>query len=271
MIEALPAPEDVTVADENAIKNAVDAFDALTEAQQALVPEADQEKLAADVLALAAAIVKEAEDQAAADDIEALIDAIAQSEPGDGKAAMEAAKDKFNNATDDVKAKVDTGHKEVLDNAIECYKKDTTFNAGKGVYRVLSNGDVTYVKPLYPEDTYFQVPNDVVCRDGFPFKVVKVSVNAFKGCTNVTKIWMGKNIVTIGKYAFKGATNLRTLIVRTQAIDVTEKIENAFAGMAANRKGKVNVQIWEKMLSKYEPMFRGAGKLPAKAYFTTIG
>ena len=215
--------------------------------------------------------MKEAEDQAAADEIEALIDAIAKSEPGDGKAAMEAAKDKFNNATADVKAKVDNGHNEVLDNAIECYKKDTTFNAGRGVYRVLSNGDVTYVKPLYPEETYFQVPNDVVCPEGFPFKVVKVSVNAFKGCTNVTKIWMGKNIVTIGKYAFKGATNRRTLIVRTQAIDVTEKIENAFAGMAANRNGKVNVQIWEKMLSKYEPMFRGAGKLPAKAYFTTIG
>jgi hypothetical protein len=270
MINALPAPEDVTVADENAIKNAVDAFDALTEAQEALVPDVAKEKLAADVLALAAAMVKEAEDQAAADEIEALIDAIAKSEPGDGKAAMEAAKDAFNNATDDVKAKVDKGHQEILDDAIECYKKDTTFNAGRGVYRVLSNGDVTYVKPLYPEDTYFEVPNDVVCPEGFPFKVVKISVNAFKGCTNVTKVWMGKNIVTIGKYAFKGATNLRTLIIRTQAIDVTEKIENAFAGVAANRNGKVNVQIWEKMLTKYEPMFRGAGRLPEKAYFTTI-
>ena len=271
MINALPAPEDVTVADENAIENAVKALDALTDAQEALVPDVAKEKLAADVLALAAAMVKEAEDQAAADEIEALIDAIAKSEPGDGKTAMKAAKDAFDNATADVQAKVDKGHQEVLASAVKYYTMDTTFEAGRGVYRVLSNGDVTYVKPLYPEDTYFQVPNDVVCRDGFPFKVVKVSVNAFKGCTNVTKIWMGKNIVTIGKYAFKGATNLRTLIVRTQAIDVTEKIENAFAGMAANRKGKVNVQIWEKMLSKYEPMFRGAGKLPAKAYFTTIG
>ena len=86
----------------------------------------------------------------------------------------------------------------------------------------------------------------------------------------MTKIWVGKNIVTIGKYAFKGATNLKTLIIRTQAIDVEEKIANAFVGAGKAEGKKFTVQVWDKMISKYEPMFRGAGALSPDAKIVAL-
>ena len=183
---------------------------------------------------------------------------------------MQAAKDAYDTADPAVQAFVSDDAKNELEEATKCYEKDTVFESGTGVYRVLSNGDVTYLKPLHPEDTYFQVPNDVVCPHGFSFKVVKISINAFKGCANVTKIWVGKNIVTIGAYAFKGATNLKTLIIRTQAIDVEEKIANAFVGAGKAEGKKFTVQVWDKMISKYEPMFRGAGGLSDNAKIVAL-
>lgn len=139
-----------------------------------------------------------------------------------------------------------------------------------GIFRVLSNGDVTYVKPLYPELSYFEVPNEVVDPDGFTHRVVKVSINAFKGCSNARKIWIGKNIVTIGAYAFKGATDLRNLIIRTSDIDVPEKVEKAFVGAGKKNGKNFTVQVHDTKLAAYEEMFYGIGGLSKNAAMATI-
>jgi hypothetical protein len=279
MIDALPEADKVTTADKEDIEAVKAAYDAAPEDVQAKVDPEKAKKLADDVAALKAAEEKEAADKAAAKAVEDLINAIKDAEAGTGKAATQAAKDAYDQLTDDQKALVSKEAKDELEDAEKAYAKDTTFEAGSvegvkdsnmGIFRVLSNGDVTYVKPLYPELTYFEVPNVVVDPDGFSHKVVKVSINAFKGCSNARKIWIGKNIVTIGSYAFKGATDLRNLIVRTEGIDVPEKIEKAFKGAGKKNGKNFTVHVHDTKLAAYNEMFYGIGGLSINAQMVAI-
>ena len=275
MIDALPEADKVTTADKEDIEAVKAAYDAAPEDVQAKVDPTKAKKLADDVAALKAAEEKEAADKAAAKAVEDLINAIKDAPAGTGKAATQAADDAFAALTDDQKALVSKEAKETLDKADRAYSKDTTFeggtkDTGMGIFRVLSTGEVTYVKPLYPELTYFEVPNEVVDPDGFNHKVVKISINAFKGCSNVRKIWIGKNIVTIGAYAFKGATDLRNLIVRTSDIDVPEKVEKAFVAAGKKNGKNFTVQVHENKLAAYEDMFYGIGGLSKDAAMVAI-
>ena len=88
MIEALPAPADVTLDDAQAIEEAAAAYDLLTDNQKTFVATIDRIKLAAVKGALAALV-----DEAAADEVEALIEALpaaADVTPDDAEAIEEA-------------------------------------------------------------------------------------------------------------------------------------------------------------------------------------
>ena len=100
LIEALPAANAVTVDDKDAIEEAQEAFDALTNTQKNLVSLANRTKLAADQAAL-----KEAEDEAAADAVEAMIEALpaAADVTLDDKPAIEEARAAYDALTYDQK------------------------------------------------------------------------------------------------------------------------------------------------------------------------
>ena len=100
LIEALPAANAVTVDDKDAIEEAQEAFDALTNTQKNLVSLANRTKLAADQAAL-----KEAEDEAAADAVEAMIEALpaAADVTLDDKPAIEEARAAYDALTSDQK------------------------------------------------------------------------------------------------------------------------------------------------------------------------
>ncbi|MBQ6482247.1 MAG: hypothetical protein IJI45_14105, partial [Anaerolineaceae bacterium] len=109
MIDALPLAESITVDDKNAIEAARDAYDDLTDDQKAKVGSERLAKLEADEAALAAALAaKEAEDTAAANAVINMINALPSAEnvTVDHKDAIEAARETYNDLTDDQKAKV---------------------------------------------------------------------------------------------------------------------------------------------------------------------
>ena len=103
-INALPAKDDVTTANKEAIKAARTAYDALTEAQKAKVDATTLAKLTDAETALKAAI--DAEDEAAAEAVKNKIDALPTSVTTADRAAIEAAKAAFDALTDAQKAKV---------------------------------------------------------------------------------------------------------------------------------------------------------------------
>ena len=267
-IDALPDPDKATADDKAAADKAAEDLAALTDEQKALVPQEKQDKVAAVKAAADKAAEKKAADQAEADKVTAMINDLKSSKPGEGKSNTEDARKAYDALTDDQKALVPEDAKKELETSEQAYAKDRTFTSGEGIYRVLSNGDVTYLKPVHPDATYIEVPNQVK-KGGRFFKVIKISSQAFKGCSKVTKIWAGKNIVSIGSYAFKGATGLKKLILRSQDIK-SGKVENAFTAGGKDKGASLTVQVWSSKMTEYESLFKGEGGLNSAAKLTAI-
>jgi hypothetical protein len=134
------------------------------------------------------------------------------------------------------------------------------------VYKVLPSGDITYLRPLHPEKTSFVVANTIK-KNGFYYKVIKVSIKAFSGCTKATQITIGKNVKSIGSCAFKDTPALTKLIVLTSTLG-KGKVTKAFVNAGASKGAKLTVVCPNGKSSSYESLFKGEGKMNAKAKFT---
>lgn len=113
MIAALPAPEDVTVNDKNAIEAAGYAYANLSNDQKALVPAESTAKLQA-VSQAFAAVAKEAADQAAADGVTYLINQIPAEVTEADRETVGNAKAAYEMLTEDQKALLDDAMVEKL-------------------------------------------------------------------------------------------------------------------------------------------------------------
>ena len=131
LINALPAPDQITEKDKDAVDKAQKAYEALTDDQKKLVP-ADITKKLTDCVAAEEAAEKKEEDQKAADAVDALIiiipDDFSQASPDDVKAARAA----YDALTDAQKALVDPQAYKKLESA-EYYfaKKDAKARKAK--------------------------------------------------------------------------------------------------------------------------------------------
>ena len=156
--------------------------------------------------------------------------------------------------------------KKAYEDTQKAYEKDKTFESGEGVFRVLSNGEVTFLKPLHPENTWFVVPNQVK-KNGFMYKVVKVSTKAFMGCEKATKIKIGKNVQSIGAYAFKNTPAMGKLIMLTSKL-ASGKVKDSFVSGGKDKGAKLTNEVPSGKSSAYESLFKGEGGMNAGAKFT---
>jgi len=60
---------------------------------------------------------------------------------------------------------------------------------------------------------------DYVQIDGTKYKVTSIKANAFKNCTKMTKVVIGKNIKSIGKNAFKGCKALKQINIKSTVVN----------------------------------------------------
>ena len=60
---------------------------------------------------------------------------------------------------------------------------------------------------------------DYVQIDGIKYKVASIKANAFKNCTKMTKVVIGKNIKSIGKNAFKGCKALKQINIKSTVVN----------------------------------------------------
>ena len=233
----------------------------LTAAQQALVPKAAKDRLTAVDEAVKA---KEGgDDQKAADACMEKIEAIKKQPAGKGKAATEEARAAFDQLTDAQKALLPKSAESLLTAAEEAYTKDRTFQCGDNWYKVLPSGNVSYNRPADSDCTSATVPNQIK-KNGYMYKVVKVSIGAFKNCTSLEWVVINKNIQIIGEYAFKNTPSLTKIKVLTRQLKAG-KVVKAFAAGGKSNGAKLTVKTPSTYVAPYDSLFKGEGLLNQKA------
>ena len=155
----------------------------------------------------------------------------------------------------------------------------TAVTAGNGKYK-LSGSVAVLTAPKNKKIAKLTIPATVKIG-GKARKVTKISANAFKGCSKLTTVVIGKNVTTIGAGAFSGCKNLskatlgagvktigknaflnckklKTITVKTSKLTLKKVGANAFKGINAKAKIKVpkaKLKAYTALLRK-----RGIGK-----------
>ena len=128
----------------------------------------------------------------------------------------------------------------------------------KAYYKILSNtssgGTVAYVKPVGKKSKSITIAVSAVL-DGHTFKVVAVSAKAYKGCSKLQKVTIGKNITSIGKQAFAGCKKLRKITIKSTKLKSSSIGKNAFKGTAK----KLTVKVPKKQYKVYKKFLKKKG------------
>ncbi|MBR4760246.1 MAG: leucine-rich repeat protein [Lachnospiraceae bacterium] len=113
---------------------------------------------------------------------------------------------------------------------------------------------VTFSKMINADATNIAVP-DTVTIGGKKYKVTRIAPNAFLNQKKLKKITIGKNIKTIGKKAFYGCKNLKTVKILTTKLKKKTVGKNAFGKI--HKKAVVSVP--KKRKSAYQKLLKARG------------
>ena len=130
--------------------------------------------------------------------------------------------------------------------------------ASKASYIITStdaqNMTVTFVSALTTNVTGINVPAEIK-KNGKTYKVTEIKAGAFKNNKKLKKITIGKNIKKIGKNAFYGCKNLKTIKIMTTLL--TKKTVGAKAFKGINEKARVKVP--KSRLKVYKTILKARG------------
>ncbi len=122
-------------------------------------------------------------------------------------------------------------------------------------------GYVKYVAP-YNKNCKLISATDKVKLGGVTFTVTVIGKNCAKGCKNLRKVIIGKNVTTIGKNAFKGCSRLSYIKITSKNL---KKVgTNSFKGISS----KAKVVVKRTKLKNYKDKLKKAG-LSKKVTLTT--
>jgi hypothetical protein len=136
-------------------------------------------------------------------------------------------------------------------------KKGTSLTVGKAVYKVTKsaakNGTVRFMKTSSTANT-ITIP-DTIQVSGVTYKVTSIAPSALRSNTKIRKLTVGANVDTIGKLAFYGCKNLKTIIIKTK------KLTSKSIGSKAlkNIYVKASIQVPKKKLTAYKTILKKAG------------
>ncbi len=92
------------------------------------------------------------------------------------------------------------------------------------------------------------------------FKVTSIKDNVLKDNKKVKKLIIGSNVKKIGKKAFYGCKNLKTIVIKTSNLTSTSVKADAFKGLNA----KVVVNVPENKLAAYKKILKAKGLIGKK-------
>lgn len=120
-----------------------------------------------------------------------------------------------------------------------------------------SNRSVSYQKPKNKKVKTVSIP-DTVTIGGYKYKVTGIAKNAFKGCTRLRKVTIGKHVTTIGIKAFYGCKKLKNITVKTKKLTLQKVGRQAFKGISSDAVFKIPANRYKKYKNILKK--RGAGK-----------
>ena len=126
-------------------------------------------------------------------------------------------------------------------------------------YKVMKNGKDAYVECIGPANksikkaTIYSVLILKTETGSYRYPIRQIKNDAFKNCTKLKSVTIGKNVKTIGKKAFYGCKKLKNVIIQSQ--NLTSVKSKAFKGIY--KKAKINVPNSKK--TKYKKLLKKAG------------
>ncbi len=160
---------------------------------------------------------------------------------------------KDGNGTD--KGNTDVITPEELKNA----DKISSFGVKNISYKILSKTEKTVSYQLKSKKrkklTSATVPATVKYK-GITYKVTSIGTKGFSGCTNLTKVTIGKNVTSIGKNAFTGCKKLKTITIKTKKLTKNTIGKNAFKGIHKKATIQLPKSMKGKKYTQYKKLFK---------------
>lgn len=136
----------------------------------------------------------------------------------------------------------------------EAVKKGQIFTCGKLKVKVTSTSAKTVsVSGVKNKKLQTVMVPATVSIEGETYRVTAVAKNAFKGCSKLRKVTLGKNITSIGKNAFSQDKRLKSVMIKSKKITSVGK--NAFKGI--NKKAVIRMP--GKKAAAYKRMLKKSG------------
>lgn len=136
----------------------------------------------------------------------------------------------------------------------EAVKKGQIFTCGKLKVKVTSTSAKTVsVSGVKNKKLQTVTVPATVSIEGETYRVTAVAKNAFKGCSKLRKVTLGKNITSIGKNAFSQDKRLKSVMIKSKKITSVGK--NAFKGI--NKKAVIRMP--GKKAAAYKRMLKKSG------------
>lgn len=120
-------------------------------------------------------------------------------------------------------------------------------------YKITSRSKHTATVTSCSKKTVQAVIPSTVRIAGRSYKVTSISKNAFRGCSALSSVVIGKNVKQLGSRAFSGCRRLKSITVKSKSISKVGK--KAFSSVP----GSATVKAPGKKLKTYRKLFRKAG------------
>lgn len=133
---------------------------------------------------------------------------------------------------------------------------DNTFEDANGGY-IITDGEkleAQFTEVSNKSATSVVIPDTIKINEQ-KFKVTSIKDNVLKDNKKVKKLIIGSNVKKIGKKAFYGCKNLKTIVIKTSNLTSTNVKADAFKGLNA----KVVVTVPENKLKAYKKILKSKG------------
>lgn len=87
---------------------------------------------------------------------------------------------------------------------------------------------------------------ETVTYDGITYKVTSIAPGAFKNNKKLTKVTIGSNVKTIGKQAFYGCKNLKSITIKSTKLTTKFVGAKAFTKAGSTNYKKLVVKLLKK-------------------------
>ena len=130
-----------------------------------------------------------------------------------------------------------------------------TYKAGSNTYKIadVKAATVNYAGPAKKTVKSVTIPATVKI-EGKSYKVTGIAANAFKGCSKLTKVTVGKNVKVIGARAFNGCKMLKKIDIKSTVLSKVGA--KALSGINA----KATIKVPKKKIAAYKKVLKGKGQ-----------